>query len=202
MSPGGKIMRTTEGYRGNMWEYIGQMGISTCPTLRRFAKSRGCENPGHRRVLDIEPQYAYTMNGYLGNSQEGGVLRESEVRDPSKVFFFGEENCWSLRPDHPKFAAEWLSAALSTKALDDTVLMISVTDEARDCFATYHNAPSKDLNRGSSNVAFVDGHVERIDVEDQLRRNLHGGRSRFGAGGNLSLAWASKEPPPGGWEGQ
>jgi prepilin-type N-terminal cleavage/methylation domain-containing protein len=200
MAPGGRIMNSSPEYRGKMWEYIGETGIRPCPTFRRYARSRGCENSNHNDDIDIRPQYSYTMNGYLGTTKEGGVLKVSEVREPSEVFFFAEENSWSLRPDHPKYSARWLSAPLSTKALDDTVLLISPTPEAKDCFATYHRPGG--LNRGYGHVAFIDGHVTRIHAENQLRKNMHGGKSHLGPAGNLFWAWASKSPPPGGWDAQ
>jgi prepilin-type processing-associated H-X9-DG protein len=202
MAPGAGIMSASPQYQGKMWAYVGEGRIPLCPTFRRFARPRGCESPTHRRGLDIKPLYSYTMNGYLGSTRAGGVLAESEVRDPAGVFFFAEENSWSLRPDRPAFAARWLSAPLSTTALDDTLLLIRPSPQAGDCFATYHRAPSKDVNRGSGYVAFVDGHVDGIEAEDQLRRNMHGGNSRLGPAGNLAWAWAAKSPPPGGWDRQ
>jgi len=202
MAPSGRIMRTSPEYRGKMWEYIGEMGIRPCPTFRRYARSRGCENPEHNSDIDIKPQYCYTMNGYLGTTKEGGVLKESEVREPSEVFYLAEENSWSLRPDHPKYPARWLTAPLSTKALDDTALFISLTPEAKDCFATHHLSRSGDINRGSGYVLFVDNHVGLIDAEDQLRKNMHGGKSSLGPAGNLHAAWASETPPAGGWDAQ
>jgi hypothetical protein len=202
MAPNGKILVEKPEYRGKMWEYIGETGIRPCPTFRRFASSRGCENPKHNNDIDIRPQYSYTMNGYLGTTKEGGVLKVTEVNNPSKVFFLAEENSWSLRPDHPKYPARWLSAPLSTRALDDTALLISPTPEAKDCFATYHGVTSRDLNRGSGYVLLVDGHVELIRAESQLRKTMHGGKSPLGPGGNLHLAWASETPPPGGWDAQ
>jgi hypothetical protein len=202
MAPNGRIMSTSPEYRGKMWEYIGERGIKPCPTFRRYARSRGCENPEHNDDIDIRPQYSYTMNGCLGTTKEGGVLKVTEVRDPSRVFFFSEENSWSLRPDHPKYPAKWLSAPLSMKALDDTALLISPTPEAKDCFATYHRRSSGDLNRGSGYVAFVDGHVMMFRVESQLRKTMHGGKSSLGPAGNLHLAWAGETPPPGGWDAQ
>lgn len=202
MAPGGRIMSSTEEYRGQMWSYFGEMRPAPCPTFRRFASSRGCENPEHNMELDIKPQYSYTMNGYLGTTREGGVLRDEEVRDQSKVFFFAEENSWSVRPDHPEFPARWLSKPLSTKALDDTVLLIRPRPDVNDCFATYHDAPRGDLNRGYGNAVFVDGHVESISAEEQLERPIYRGKRRVGRGGNLFWAWASKSLPPGGWEGQ
>ncbi|MHC4112020.1 MAG: type II secretion system protein [Planctomycetota bacterium] len=202
MAPGGEVMRTSPEYRGKMWEYIGETGIRPCPTFRRYARSRGCENPDHNDDIDISPQNSYTMNGYLGTTKEGGVLKVTEVNNPSGVFFLSEENSWSLRPDHPKYPARWLSAPLSTRALDDTSLLISPTPEAKDCFATYHRRPSIGRNRGSSHVLLVEGHVELIDAEDQLRKNMHGGKSSLGPAGNLHLAWAGELPPPGGWDAQ
>jgi len=204
MALDGKIMDYSKEYRGQMWEYVTEKsyGIYLCPEFRDYAKSRGCENPEHNQQLDIRPQYNYTMNGYLGSKQEGGVLRESEVRSKANVFFFSEENCWSTRPDHPKYPARWLTAPLSTKALDDTALLIRATPEAKDCFGTIHGAPPGDASRGSSNVIFIDGHVEMVSVEDQLRKVMHGGKSRFGPAGNLHLAWPGETPPPGGWEAQ
>jgi prepilin-type processing-associated H-X9-DG protein len=193
MAPSSELMTRNPQYQGKMWGYINNYSHRTCPTFRRYARSRGCENPGHLKSISINPQYSYTMNGYLGTAIPGSVLKESEVRNPSRVFFFAEENSWSLRPEHHKFSAKWLPKALSTKALDDTMLLISSTSEAKDCFATYHGAPSGDINRGYGNVAFVDSHVERIRVEEQLEQLENGWPED--AAGNLSLAWASKELP-------
>jgi len=202
MAPNGEIMNRIPEYRGKMWAYIQTVSYGPCPTFRRYAPSRGCENPNHNQDLNIKPQYSYTINGYLGTKEAGGVLTVSEVRDPSKVFFFAEENSWSIRPDHPSFPARWLSEALSTKALDDTVLLISFTPEAKDCFATYHDAPSGDINRGSGNVVFIDGHVEMIKADQQVKQAVRNSGKRPGTAGNLSWAWASKSPPPGGWNVQ
>jgi prepilin-type processing-associated H-X9-DG protein len=202
MSPRGEIMRTSAEYQGKMWKYFDETAGHPCPIFRDRAKYNGCENPEHNNKILIEPQNSYTMNGYLGGNGAGSVRKLSEVKKPGNIFFFGEENSWSVRPDHPKFPAKWLKAPLSTKALDDTVLMITPTPQARDCFATYHETSSSDLSRGSSNAAFLDGHVERIDVEEQLRNKMHGVSTRENPAGNLSFAWASELPPPGGWDTQ
>ena len=201
MSPRGEEEIPDE-YRGKMWKYLEDIIGRPCPIFRDIARNLECENPEHNNKLDISPQNSYTMNGYLGSKDEGGVLNESEVRKPGEVFFFAEENSWSVRPDHPKFPAKWLKAPLSTRALDDTILLITPTPDARDCFATYHGVSSGELDRGSGNVAFIDGHVRSVRVEEQLREKMHGDRHYDNPAGNMSMGWPGKTPPPGGWEGQ
>lgn len=197
----GETMTRSEDYRGQMWSYVSGFN-GTCPTFRRYAKSKGCDNRKHNRDVAIVPQNSYSMNGYLGSTRVGGVLRLSEVRNAGEVFFFAEENSWSVGADRRKLSRKGLTAPLSTKGLDDTSLLITPSPEARDCFATYHNAPDDKLNRGSGNISFVDGHVGTISFNDQLRKKMHGGRSSLGPAGNLSWAWASEVIPPGGWQGQ
>ncbi len=202
MSQSSEIMNRNPGFRGKMWDYFADMKLRPCPIFRDFAESKNCENPKHNRNINIEPQYNYSINAYLGSEGPGGVKKLSEVRDPSAVFFFAEENCWSIKPERNILRNRWLIAPLSTKALDDTVLTISPTPESINCFATFHSAPNKDINRGSGNVVFLDGHVGSITAEDQLRKVMHAGNSRLGPGGNLTWAWAAKVLPPGGWEAQ
>jgi len=202
MSYRGEYQNVPEQYQGKMWKYIAETRIGPCPIFRDIAKYRGCENPEHNNKLDIVPQYSYTMNGYLGSKEDGGVLNVSEVRKPGEVFFFAEESSWSIRPDHPKYPAKWLNVPLSTKALDDTILLITPTPQAGDCFAGYHNAYSDDLSDGYCNVAFVDGHVSTVRIEEQLRQKMHGVKRTGNPAGNLSMAWASNTIPPSGWDGQ
>jgi prepilin-type processing-associated H-X9-DG protein len=71
-----------------------------------------------------------------------------------------------------------------------------------DCFGTFHGDYKSSTGRGFGNLAFLDGHVSAISVQEQLRNTMHGGKSPLGPGGNLTYAWASETPPPGGWEGQ
>ena len=80
--------------------------------------------------------------------------------------------------------------------------MITPTPEAKDCFGTYHGVSWKELNRGSGNVAFIDGHVRSVRVEEQLREKMHGVRRYDNPAGNMSMGWPGKTPPPGGWDGQ
>jgi len=214
----GEIMNDSPEYRGMMWEYVNEMSKATCPDFRDIAGDRPCENPDHNPQIDIRPQYNYTMNAYLGSDIEGGVREYAHVQKPATKFFFAEENSWSVRPDHPRYPARNLMAPLSAKALDNTALLIIPTPRAANCFATFHSTEG-DFNSGSGNLVYIDGHVGSISVEQQLRQKMHGfeptSRSRyewefsysyeekhFYPAGNLAWAWASEEPPPGGWDGQ
>ena len=208
MSARGEIMQSTAEFRGKMWKYLEEIVGRPCPIFRDLARGSGCENTEHNKDIEIEPQNSYTMNAYLGSGENGGVRTETEVRDPGNVFFFSEENPWSVRPDHPKYPAKNLKAPLSTRALDDTILLITPTPQARDCFATYHEGSYTSPDYGFGYAVFIDGHVRSIWVNEQLREKMHGvKRSEYRRyenqlGGNLSLSWASKTPPPGGWEAQ
>ncbi|MEN8127837.1 MAG: prepilin-type N-terminal cleavage/methylation domain-containing protein [Planctomycetota bacterium] len=217
MAMDGKIMSEREEYWGVMGEYLKEIHISPCPSFRDLAPKMGCENPGHPSKLAIKPQYNIGMNAYLGSDRLGGVKNESQVYKPAVKFLLAEENAWSVRPDHPKYPARWLSAPLSTKALDDTALLITPTPEAENCFATFHGGKKPSYSDGHANITLLDGHVMNIGVREQLREKMHGTsstrRSRYESyssyeeksyhpAGNLYYAWPSEEPPPGGWEGQ
>jgi prepilin-type N-terminal cleavage/methylation domain-containing protein len=52
LSPSGKTMTNTTEYQGKMWSYFENMQIRPCPTFRRYAASRGCENPSLTSMLD------------------------------------------------------------------------------------------------------------------------------------------------------
>lgn len=188
-----KIMTKNPQYRGLMWDYINLNGKNVCPQFRAVAGSKKCPNPGHLKKISIVPQYSYTMNAYLGSERPGGVLKDSQVREPGKVFVFAEENSWTVGPDDLKFRTSRRTRALSTKALDDTMLTISPTEQTLDCFATYHKPVSRKYNLGCSNVVFVDSHVDTITIEEQLENNERGWPE--GTIGNITYAWASKTLP-------
>ncbi len=61
----------------------------------------------------------------------------------------------------------WLILGLSYTVLNDTNLWIGAPyDTDYDFFATFHNAPKGDKNRGACNAVFVDGHVEQLVLMD------------------------------------
>ena len=137
---------------GPLWPYIKDKDINLCTSFLTIGKSMG-----------REPLYSYSTNGYLGaggwfdedgNSDTDAVTNESEIKHPANVFSFSEENLWTI-------------SGLSGSQLNDNGLYIDPPPGTRDCFATYHNAPGGDRNKGSANLVFVDGHSGKIRAEDQ-----------------------------------
>ena len=146
---------------GPMWPYFSEKKVHLCPTFRSLAKNRGQSHPGHDPKIPVVPQYGYSMNAHLGPWEApweapGRFEKVSQVRRPANVFFFSEENMWTI-------------ADMGGTPLNDTNLWIGapygVTDF--DFFATFHNAPQGDTDRGTCNAVFVDGHVEQLDLMDE-----------------------------------
>ncbi|MHC4623966.1 MAG: type II secretion system protein [Planctomycetota bacterium] len=146
---------------GSLWPYLKAKDVHMCKSFKSLLV----------RSNTPDAQFSYSMNAYLGERRNdganafGGVLNETEVKRPARVFVFSEENTWTIE-------------GLSRYALNDTNLLIYPADEEpSDCFATYHNPPAGDFDKGSANLVFVDGHVDSIKMEEQLE------------GGNFRLAW-------------
>lgn len=140
---------------GSLWPYLNVKDVHLCPTFKRLAKYRGELHPGHSPSIPVVPQYSYSMNAWLGYwvgyESQPGVRKESEVKRPARVFLFSEENMWII-------------PGLTKSVLNDNFLVINPYDNYCDSFATYHNAPGGDLDKGSANVVFVDGHTELVRV--------------------------------------
>jgi prepilin-type N-terminal cleavage/methylation domain-containing protein/prepilin-type processing-associated H-X9-DG protein len=150
-SDGGNFEREDEP-DGPLWPYIKDKDINLCTSFSIIGKS-----------MEREARYSYSTNGYLGadgwfdndgNSKTRAAKTESEVKRPAEIFSFSEENLWEIE-------------GLSSYTLNDNGLYIDPPPGTRDCFATYHSAPGGDLEKGSANLVFVDGHTDMIKAEDQ-----------------------------------
>jgi prepilin-type N-terminal cleavage/methylation domain-containing protein/prepilin-type processing-associated H-X9-DG protein len=145
---------------GSLWPYLKDKDIHMCRTFKMLTKRTGRENA----------QYSYSMNAYLGapghdyGDFPDRIVKESQLKHPSRIFTFSEENTWTIE-------------GLSEYVINDNNLLVGEPGEALDCFATYHNPPRGNLDEGSANLVFADGHVDSIKAEDQ--RN----------GENYRLAW-------------
>jgi prepilin-type N-terminal cleavage/methylation domain-containing protein len=163
---------------GVLWPYLKDKDIHLCPTFDIVAKQMGCHYC-NGSPIPIEPQYSYGMNSYLNgdawtavpakyHTAIKNVRKENHVKHPARVFFFSEENTWVI-------------PGLSGAAINDNNLR-STPDCRTDCFATYHNAPGGDLNKGSAYAVFVDSHVAEV--------------SAWPAGNTFKLSWPSGGPLP------
>jgi len=147
---------------GDMWTYLKASDIHLCPDFDVLARMTGCPNCAGRDIA-VEPQYGYTMNSYLNGDAYGsvpaeyklkfgkkGFSKETMVRNPSKVFYFSEENSWSI-------------PGLNVAGINDNNLRAWPNGTA-DSFGTFHKARGGDLNSGVANASFVDGHVETVSA--------------------------------------
>ncbi len=155
---------------GSLWSYLGDQDKShLCPVFERFARqSHVCTSN-----IPVEPVFGYSMNALLGGFELAGYtmaqykhvlqVKQSDVRSPSSIFFFGEENPWdnSTRyqatlndnalcgaPEHPSNRGAWESYSTD------------YSGRLLDCLASFHKTTFEKKNDGESNVVFVDGHVD------------------------------------------
>ncbi|MBN2130262.1 MAG: DUF1559 domain-containing protein [Sedimentisphaerales bacterium] len=134
--------------RGVFWHYIPDEKVSLCPTFKVIAKKEGELHPQHNPAIPMKPYFSYSMNGLLGRaSLDGhrGALKLSDVdRSHADVFVFGEEDMWERGGD--------------PSVLNDNALM----PNGRDWLGTFHSTNAGNRNGGTSNVVFVDGHVDEV----------------------------------------
>jgi prepilin-type N-terminal cleavage/methylation domain-containing protein len=163
---------------GCFWPYLKDKDINLCPEFNVVAKMMGCANC-NGITIPIEPQYSYCMNSYLNGDAWNyvpeqykkaisNIKKEGMVVNPSRVFFFSEENTWRV-PE------------LSNAIINDNNLR-PTPGTGQDHFATFHSAPGGDLNKGKANAVFIDAHVEEVTA--------------FPAGHTFELGWPCGPPIP------
>jgi prepilin-type N-terminal cleavage/methylation domain-containing protein/prepilin-type processing-associated H-X9-DG protein len=147
---------------GCMWPYLKGLGIHLCPDFDVIARSHGCSGTYERGTvcsIPLEPQYSYTMNSYLNGDAWDSVpaqfkmgiskfRKETMVKNPSRVFYFSEENPWTM-------------PGINVAGINDNNTR-AWPDGSADSFGTFHRAPRGDLTQGYVNASFVDGHVEPV----------------------------------------
>jgi prepilin-type N-terminal cleavage/methylation domain-containing protein/prepilin-type processing-associated H-X9-DG protein len=172
-----QTLETNPELRGPMVEYLGTGKIHQCPYFRRAAQAVDWEHENmeaNHEALGKEIQFSYTQNafmGYAGGSATGfGVLKSSQItKSPSNVFLYAEENPW---PSRPGSVYEY-DQAYSNLGMNDNCLFVVKAPsweapgaDARDCFASFHRAPSGEYGKGLSNVLFADGHLDLASSAD------------------------------------
>lgn len=148
-----------------MWPYLKAKDIHCCRMFYILSQSMGHEHLNHDPSIPIDPQYSYVMNGWLSSktySWEDGYTKATKITDvkrPADVFMFTEQNVWTIEG----MSDEWTLT-------DSSLWWIKGTEHP----ATYHNAPSGNLNLGKANAVFVDGHTDMISAyaEDWEREKL------------------------------
>ena len=165
---------------GSMWPYLKDKDIHLCPDFAVISKMMGCGCGGN--PIPVEPQYGYCMNSYLNGDAWNAVpsqyrtnmekvRNESQVKNPSRVMNYSEENSWSI--------PELQSAQINDNNLRGT------PGTGQDHFATFHNVSTAKINEGYANAVFVDGHVEQVTA--------------YPAGNTFILSWTSGPPIPLDW---
>ena len=154
---------------GQLWPYIKALDCHMCPRFSQLVKD-------DRTYRDTA--VSYVMNSYLGRkgsiwanwlgSGVTGVTKETEVYRPSAVITFTEENTWTIE-------------GYSNYPFNDTHFTVGNWTRQIDNYATFHNAPG-DLDKGGTNIVFVDGHVDFLPRPEDLDQGFR-------------IAWPKKDIP-------
>ncbi len=176
---------------GSLWPYLGAQDKShLCPVFDRFARQYHQCLPG--ATIPVEPIFGYSMNAMLGGFEANGAsvnqyphilrVRVGDIRSPSTIFFFGEENPWDNinryvatlndnalcgSPYHPTSSSAWdfpIANMVSTTNPQGTVY--------QDCLASFHKTTVEKKDDGMSNVVFIDGHVDMVKWDRTYRLAL------------------------------
>jgi len=89
-------------FAGSFFKYVADKDIHLCPTFYQLAQSGlGAQHVGHVEGIPMDPQYTYSMNGFLGQHRKtrfGVATKIGDVEaNPGRVFSFTEENImWNI----------------------------------------------------------------------------------------------------------
>jgi prepilin-type N-terminal cleavage/methylation domain-containing protein len=152
---------------GVLWPYLKSAKVHMCQTFSSVAAG----------TAYADAAVSYVENSYIGDSGNvwsnwlggaKGIAKEQEVEiNPSRLVVFTEENPWTI-------------AGYSVYPWNDTHFTVGNTTRQIDNYATFHN--TRDLNKGSCNIACLDGHVEVLQRPKDLDKGF-------------SLAWPRKARP-------
>jgi prepilin-type N-terminal cleavage/methylation domain-containing protein/prepilin-type processing-associated H-X9-DG protein len=159
---------------GQLWPYIKAIDCHMCPRFAHLVKD-------DRQYGDT--MVSYVLNSYIGRGKGAsiwsnwlgagvtGVSKEAEVYRAAEVISFTEENTWTI-------------SGYSVYPFNDTHFTVGDSTRQIDNYATYHNAPG-DRDYGSTNMAFIDGHVghrQRGETDQELDEGFR-------------IAWPKKDIP-------
>ena len=128
---------------GTLYSYLQDDATRICPVFKSVYKQfAGNENK--------EVVCSYMMNAYIGDRAWGGqpnIQTVHGISNPAEFLLFCEENAW--------IAAPYARFPINNGAMG----VGSWNGGAIDAIGSFHDPPNGNLNEGSSNVAFLDGHV-------------------------------------------
>ncbi|MCP4709032.1 MAG: DUF1559 domain-containing protein, partial [Planctomycetes bacterium] len=141
-------------FEGGFFQYVADKNNHLCPTFDKLAQSGlGEQHVGHVEGIPMEPQYTYSMNGFLGRPRGtrfgvAGKLGDIEA-NPGRVFSFSEENImWNI------YNRSASNAVLSNNNVVSRIVSAGIRERNgllippssyNGAFATYHLAPSEDI---------------------------------------------------------
>ena len=173
---------------GLLAPYLGEGNVYRCATWLSLAKGHGCSIPDC--TIPCDPQFNYTMNGYLGfhgppypwqtdgpsiaatsgwpHLYTGGVLKPVEVKRASETVLFTEEPSFPIQglsmnlyfTDNITFP---IGLAPGTTSVEDVGVPFGTYPYVGVIAPIHGGASAGDYSNGKGNVVMVDGHVEKVD---------------------------------------
>jgi len=118
---------------GPFWPYLSEEKVNLCPAFKVLAKTVGKDHPEHRDDIPMVPYYSYSMNEFVGMRKVSDF-----TRSPAEIFFFSEENPWSIKPSRGTFREQWPPVALTFYSFHIMVMLgflfFGLCDTAADKF--------------------------------------------------------------------
>lgn len=173
--------------------YLSDDRVRACPSFKRIAlqKSNCARGLGtHNPAIPVVPQFTYSQNPFLGPL---GYLRASfhvkkitQLRSPSQVFAYGEENPYTLPSSNPRPLYTGFTVRVSSQTPLNDCLLYSINPQSAkatienaggkhkvpptfvDCMGSFHRAKDGDGYLGYSKAIFVDGHLQNVLPEESL----------------------------------
>lgn len=178
---------------GLITHYLSSDEVRICPAFKRIAvRSSNCAKglSTHDPTVPIEPQFNYSQNVFLGPldylSDRNNVLKITQVKSPSAVFVYAEENPYTIPfPNDRPIYSTHTRAASSGTPINDCLLYVLAPQSADaeiasagskyavepsfiDCLGSFHRARDADGLLGYSKAVFTDGHIQNVQPEESL----------------------------------
>jgi prepilin-type N-terminal cleavage/methylation domain-containing protein/prepilin-type processing-associated H-X9-DG protein len=138
---------------GQLWPYLKSIDVLMCPQFA-ILKKRSLRHEDYAFSYSMNEHLKYISINYLTGYNVD--FNESLVYNPAKVVLFTEQNPWTI-PGYSKLG--FSKPCLNTGWFWVNEYSVDAFEVPVRNFATFHNAPSGNLNEGSANMVFVDGHV-------------------------------------------